>query len=69
MIKTIYLHFSYTERGKLTIEVKIRIFPNFPVTSVEKSVLSHGLIIDREIDLFAVSRHGPTIAFPARISK
>ena len=45
-------HFSYAEHGKLTIEVKIRIFPNFPVTCVRKCILSHRLIIGRRIDHF-----------------
>ena len=29
-------HFSYAKNGKLKIEGEIQIFPNFPVTSVEK---------------------------------
>ena len=64
-------HFSYAEYGKLIIEVGIRIFPNFPVTSVEKYVkfyhMDSSLIVESII--FAVSRQGPKIAFPARVLK
>ena len=45
-------HFSCAEHNKLTFEVGIRILPHFPVTSVGKWVLLHGLIIVRGIDHF-----------------
>ena len=63
--------FPCSTHGKLTIGVEIRVFPNFPVTNVEKWVLSHWLIIDRGIKsiIFALSHQGPKIAFPAPVSK
>ena len=59
MTSTSTWHFSYAEHSKLTIDARIRLFPNFPVTSVEKSVLLHGLIIDRKMDHFCCFAPGP----------
>ena len=61
--------FSCAKHGKLTIKVRIRIFPSFPVTMWRNKFYNTDLSSIVESIIFAISRQGPKIAFPARVSK